>query len=92
MTLLEIERASSFYGDFQALFDVSLHVDEGETVAIIGSNGAGKSTLLRLIAGLLPIAAARSATTARSSTTSRPTTASARASRWCRRAAASSPA
>ncbi len=55
MTLLDIERASSFYGDLQALFDVSLHVDEGEVVSIIGSNGAGKSTLLRLIAGLQPI-------------------------------------
>ena len=55
MTLLDIERASSFYGDLQALFEVSLHVDEGEVVAIIGSNGAGKSTLLRLIAGLQPV-------------------------------------
>jgi branched-chain amino acid transport system ATP-binding protein len=53
--LLEIEDASSFYGDFQALFAISLHVDEGETVAIIGANGAGKSTLLRAIAGLMPV-------------------------------------
>jgi branched-chain amino acid transport system ATP-binding protein len=57
LTLLDIERASSFYGDLQALFDVSLHVDEGEIVSIIGSNGAGKSTLLRLLAGLQPIRA-----------------------------------
>jgi branched-chain amino acid transport system ATP-binding protein len=57
LTLLDIERASSFYGDLQALFDVSLSVDEGEVVAIIGSNGAGKSTLLRLLAGLQPIRA-----------------------------------
>jgi branched-chain amino acid transport system ATP-binding protein len=56
VTLLEVDRASSFYGDFQALFDVSLAVGEGEAIAIIGANGAGKSTLLRLIAGLLPIA------------------------------------
>jgi branched-chain amino acid transport system ATP-binding protein len=55
MTLLSLEGVSSFYGDFQALFDISLTVEEGETVAIIGANGAGKSTLLRLIAGLLPV-------------------------------------
>jgi branched-chain amino acid transport system ATP-binding protein len=55
MTLLEVDRANSFYGDFQALFDVSLEVAEGEAVAIVGANGAGKSTLLRLIAGLQPI-------------------------------------
>ncbi len=54
MSLLEIRGASSFYGDFQALFDISLAVEEGEQFAMIGSNGAGKSTLLRMIAGLLP--------------------------------------
>jgi branched-chain amino acid transport system ATP-binding protein len=54
MSLLEVERASSFYGDFQALYDISLAVEEGERFAVIGSNGAGKSTLLRMIAGLLP--------------------------------------
>jgi branched-chain amino acid transport system ATP-binding protein len=52
MSLLEVANANAFYGDFQALFDLSLVVDEGETVAIIGANGAGKSTLLRVIAGL----------------------------------------
>jgi branched-chain amino acid transport system ATP-binding protein len=55
VTLLEVDRATSFYGDFQALFEISLTVDEGEAIAIIGANGAGKSTLLRLIAGLQPI-------------------------------------
>jgi branched-chain amino acid transport system ATP-binding protein len=53
MTLLEIERLDQFHGDFQALFDVTMHVDEGEVVAIIGANGAGKSTLLKTVAGLL---------------------------------------
>lgn len=53
MSLLSLEAVSGFYGDFQALFDVSLTVEEGETVAIIGANGAGKSTLLAAVAGSL---------------------------------------
>jgi branched-chain amino acid transport system ATP-binding protein len=52
--LLEVDAVSSYYGDFQALFEVSLRVGEGETLAIIGANGAGKSTLLRTVCGLLP--------------------------------------
>jgi branched-chain amino acid transport system ATP-binding protein len=49
--LLELRSVSAYYGDFQALFDVSLDVEEGETLAIIGANGAGKSTLLGSVAG-----------------------------------------
>ena len=45
---------SAFYGDFQALFDINVTVEEGETVAIIGANGAGKTTFLRAVAGALP--------------------------------------
>jgi branched-chain amino acid transport system ATP-binding protein len=52
VTLLEVDHLASFHGDFQALFDVSVRVAEGETVAVIGANGAGKSTLLRTVAGL----------------------------------------
>jgi branched-chain amino acid transport system ATP-binding protein len=51
MTLLSVHKLSAFYGDFQALFGVSLDVAEGETVAVIGANGAGKSTFLRAVAG-----------------------------------------
>lgn len=51
MSLLEVDRLDQFYRDFQALFDVSLSVDEGEIVAVIGANGAGKSTFLRSVAG-----------------------------------------
>lgn len=51
--ILETVSLDAFYGDFQALFDVSLSVAEGETLAIVGANGAGKSTLLRSIAGLI---------------------------------------
>jgi branched-chain amino acid transport system ATP-binding protein len=54
MSLLAVEHLAAFYGDFQALFDVSLAVGAGETVAVIGANGAGKSTFLKAIAGLLP--------------------------------------
>jgi len=52
--LLNVQAIDAFYGDFQALFGVSLTVDAGQVVAVIGANGAGKSTLLRSIAGLMP--------------------------------------
>lgn len=52
--LLDVTGLTAFYGDFQALFGLDLHVFEGETVAIIGSNGAGKSTFLRSLTGLRP--------------------------------------
>ncbi len=52
--MLEVRDLAAFYGDFQALFRVSLTVARGQGVAIIGANGAGKSTLLRSIAGLMP--------------------------------------
>ena len=42
------------YGDFQALYGVSMGVSVGEVVALIGANGAGKSTLLKSIIGLMP--------------------------------------
>lgn len=51
--LLEIRDLESFYGDFQALFGISLNVDAGEVVAVIGANGSGKSTLLKTVAGLI---------------------------------------
>lgn len=57
LTLLAAEELCAFYGDFQALFDVSIKVDAGQIVAIIGANGAGKSTLLKSLVGLHPVAA-----------------------------------
>jgi branched-chain amino acid transport system ATP-binding protein len=59
VTLLAVRDLSASYGDFQALFGVSLDVAEGELVAVIGANGAGKSTLLRALAGALPAARGR---------------------------------
>ena len=53
MSLLEVEDLSVWYGPVQALRGISLRVDDGEVVALIGSNGAGKSTTLRTISGLL---------------------------------------
>jgi branched-chain amino acid transport system ATP-binding protein len=51
--LLEVTSLNAFYGDLQALHDVNIHVDAGESVALVGANGAGKTTFLRCIAGLI---------------------------------------
>lgn len=51
--LLEVRNLDVAYGDVRALWDVSLGVDRGMTVAVVGANGAGKSTLLRAISGIV---------------------------------------
>src|SRR6266702_6256410 len=53
MALLEIDRLVARYGEFQALYGVTMSVDAGQVVAVIGANGAGKSTLLKTVAGLM---------------------------------------
>jgi branched-chain amino acid transport system ATP-binding protein len=54
MSLLQVERINSFYGDSHILFDVSLEVGRNEVVAVLGRNGAGKTTTMRTIMGVLP--------------------------------------
>ncbi len=51
--LLAIENLEAYYGSFQALFGISLSVEAGETIAVIGANSAGKSTLMKAIVGLV---------------------------------------
>jgi branched-chain amino acid transport system ATP-binding protein len=54
MPLLEVDNVDVFYGDFQAISGVSLALETGEVLALIGANGAGKTTLLRALTGLHP--------------------------------------
>ena len=51
--MLHVEHLVVFYGDIQALWDVSFEVNEGEIVTLLGSNGAGKTTTLHTVSGLL---------------------------------------
>ncbi len=53
MPLLDIDAVNVFYGDFQALSGVSISLEAGDVLALIGANGAGKTTLLRSITGLM---------------------------------------
>jgi branched-chain amino acid transport system ATP-binding protein len=53
MAILEVEKIHSYYGNIHALKGISLTVDQGEIVTLIGANGAGKSTTLRTITGIM---------------------------------------
>jgi branched-chain amino acid transport system ATP-binding protein len=53
MSLLEVEKINSYYGDSHILFDVSLRVERNEVVALLGRNGAGKSTTLKTLMGVI---------------------------------------
>src|SRR2546423_7708171 len=57
MALLEVETVDTYYGRVQALRGVSLTVDDGEIVTLIGANGAGKTTTLKTISGVRPLSA-----------------------------------
>jgi branched-chain amino acid transport system ATP-binding protein len=52
--MIEVKNVETGYGELQIIFDVSLHIDSQEIVALVGANGAGKSTLIKSICGLLP--------------------------------------
>lgn len=53
--MLELDDVNSYYGDNHILFDINLHVDEGEVVSLVGRNGVGKSTTLRSIMGIAEV-------------------------------------
>ena len=55
--MLKIDNVSAGYGDLKVLYDVSLEVNVGEVVALVGANGAGKTTLLHIVSGLVPVTA-----------------------------------
>ena len=57
--MFSIENVSAAYGDLKVLYGVSLYIDIGEIVSLVGSNGAGKTTLLQIISGFVPIASGR---------------------------------
>lgn len=59
MSLLEVEKLNVYYGAIHAVRDVSLSIEEGQVVTLIGANGAGKSSVIRSIMGLTPSRAAR---------------------------------
>lgn len=55
--MLKVEKLRSSYGRIEVLHDISLEVEQGEVVALVGANGAGKTTLMRAISGIQPISA-----------------------------------
>jgi branched-chain amino acid transport system ATP-binding protein len=59
MSLLELENISVHYGRIEALSDISISVEQGEIVTLIGANGAGKTTTMKAISGLLPLSSGR---------------------------------
>ena len=88
--LLELDDVHLSYGRIEALHGISLQVDEGEVVALIGANGAGKTTTMRAISGLRGSHRVGSSSTARTSPSCGPTSGSSAGCAWRPRAGASS--
>ena len=78
--LLEVDDLNVFYGRIQAIKGISITVDEGEIVTLIGANGAGKTTTMKTISGVRPVARAASCSTAATSPGCPPTSGSSSAS------------
>jgi len=53
--MIELQNVETGYGEVQIIFDVSMHIDKNEIVALVGANGAGKSTLMKTLTGMLPV-------------------------------------
>lgn len=72
--VLDVVDADLGYGELQVVFGVSLHVNAGELVGLVGGNGSGKSTILRAVSGMIKPRGGRSSLAARTSPASSPTT------------------
>lgn len=91
MSMLSLQNIAIHYNKVPAVHNVSLQVNAGEIVALVGGNGNGKSSTLRAIAGLNPLARGAIVLTARTSPRCRRISAPDWACRWCRKGAACFP-
>ena len=91
MAMLDVHNVHTYYGNIHALKGISITVEEGEIVTLIGGNGAGKSTTLKTISGLLRPREGYVSSTVKTCSRIKPTKSSPRASSRCQKADRSSP-